>query len=408
MNRTGYIDLPLNSGRVPQWLTERMTKLSGAIIETIVDGYGKKEVLRRLSDPFWFQAFGALLGMEWHSSGITTSVMGALKRAIHPISSAIGIFICGGRERYSKNTPRELLTVADDTGLNGDDLVRFSILSARVDNNAVQDGFQLYQHSFIVTDEGDWAVVQQGINRETGLARRYHWYSSSVRSFVEEPHASIYGENQGVIMNLVDRNAAKARKGIGDLATEKPEKVLKEIRSLVLPSLHNEHRLDVNLKRLVAVLTLAYDRDLHDFESLLLLEGVGSKTVQSLAIMSEIIHGTPIRFSDPARFSFYRDNKGGRPLPVQQTVCDETIEFMKTTVSKAKIGVSERQEALKNLAEAMKGVENSHNPMAYFEEVIRKERIESGPYRDRTGFDESKKRRSKKNKMDDPGRLSFI
>jgi uncharacterized protein len=408
MNRTGYTDLPLHGGRVPQWLAERMAKLGGAVVEAIVEDYGKKEVLRRLSDPFWFQAFGALLGMDWHSSGITTSVMGALKRALHPASARLGIYICGGRGRHSRNTPRELLSVAEDTGLDGDGLVRCSRLSARVDNNAVQDGYQLYQHSFIVTDEGDWAVVQQGMNTATGLARRYHWLSSSVRSFVEEPHASIYGENQGLILNLVDRRAGLARKGISDLAAERPEKTLDDVRRLVMPAHHDVRPGDVNLKRLGAALALAYERDLRDFESLLLLEGMGPRTVQSLALVSEAIHGTPIRFSDPARFSFAHGGKDGHPFPVKLSVYDETIEFMEKTVSRARIGDNERRQALQNLAQNLERIERFNKPEADFGETMAKERGESARYGGRTVFDGRKRKVKKPKGPDDSGQMNLF
>ncbi|MBN1533858.1 MAG: DUF763 domain-containing protein [Spirochaetes bacterium] len=408
MNRTGYTDLPLHGGRVPQWLAERMARLGGAVVEAIVEDYGRKEVLRRLSDPFWFQAFGALLGMDWHSSGITTSVMGALKRALHHSSARLGIYICGGRGRHSRNTPRELLAVAEGTGLDGDGLVRCSRLSARVDNNAMQDGYQLYQHSFIVTEEGDWAVVQQGMNTVTGLARRYHWLSSSVRSFVEEPHASIYGENQGTILNLVDRRAGLARKGIADLASERPEKTLDEVRRLVMPAHHDVRPGDVNMKRLGAALALAYERDLRDFESLLLLEGVGPRTVQSLALVSEAIHGTPIRFSDPARFSFAHGGKDGHPFPVKLSVYDETIQFMEKTVSRARIGIADRQRALRSLAENLERIEQFNEPEAHFGQAMMKERRESARYGGRTAFDDRKRKKRKPKGPDDSGQMNLF
>lgn len=214
MARTGYADLPLHYGHVPPWLAERMSRLGGAIIENIVHDYGKPEALRRLSDPFWFQALGCVLGMDWHSSGITTSVMGALKKAINPRSKELGIYICGGKGKHSRQTPQELLAIANRTGLNGNELVRASKLSAKVDNTAIQDGFQLYLHSFIVTDEGHWAVVQQGMNDASDMARRYHWLSENVRSFVDTPHSFIYGKNQGDILNLTDKYAGATREGV--------------------------------------------------------------------------------------------------------------------------------------------------------------------------------------------------
>ena len=211
MNRSGIADLPLHGGRVPPWLAERMTKLGTAITETIVHHYGTSAFLSRLSDPFWFQAFGAVMGMDWHSSGITTSVMGALKRGLAPRANELGLYVCGGRGRFSRNTPNELRALAEKRGFDGDALVRTSRLTARIDNNAIQDGFQIYLHSFVLTAQGEWAVVQQGLNDQNGLARRYHWHSASVRDFVADPHAAIFGENQGTIMNLVDAKADRAQ-----------------------------------------------------------------------------------------------------------------------------------------------------------------------------------------------------
>jgi uncharacterized protein len=247
MPRSGYADLPLHYGRVPSWLAERMTLLGGAIIETIAIEYGKTEVLRRLSDPLWFQSLGCVLGMDWHSSGITTSVMGALKRAINPRSHELGIYICGGRGKHSRNTPNELLKVADKTGLNGNELVRSSKLVAKVDNTAIQDGFQLYLHNFIVTTEGEWSVVQQGLNDSSGMARRYHWHSKSFQSYLAEPHVGITGINQGLILNLTHHQATSTRTGILEIAREKPATMLDEIRKIVMPRHHEVQQGDVGL-----------------------------------------------------------------------------------------------------------------------------------------------------------------
>src|SRR6188768_2442258 len=218
MKRTGSADLPLHYGYVPKWLADRMAKLGFAITEAIIVEYGKDEVLRRLSDPFWFQSLGAVMGMDWHSSGITTSVMGALKRVINPKAKELGIYICGGKGKFSRQTPAELLSFGERTGVNADHLIRASKLSAKVDNTAIQDGFQLYLHSFIVSKSGEWAVVQQGMNDQDSLARRYHWHSTSVKSFVEEPHTFIYGKNKGMILNLTDKNAAETKNGILKIA----------------------------------------------------------------------------------------------------------------------------------------------------------------------------------------------
>src|SRR5712691_5260957 len=223
MKRSGYADLPLHGGHVPSWLATRMTLLGTAIVEAVLDEYGRSEVLTRLSDPFWLQALGAVMGMDWHSSGITTSVMGALKRGLGPRAGELGIYICGGRGRFSRNTPHELRAIAERRGFDGEALVRTSRLTARVDNNAIADGFQIYLHSFVVTSRGEWAVVQQGLNDRSGMARRYHWHSSTVKDFVNEPHTGIVGEHQGTIMNLVDAQARPAQAALLDIVHEDPE-----------------------------------------------------------------------------------------------------------------------------------------------------------------------------------------
>lgn len=386
-----YADLPLHYGKVPPWLAERMRKLGGAIVEAIVQEYGKSAVLSRLSDPFWFQAFGAVLGMDWHSSGITTSVMGALKGAVNYRSNELGIYIAGGKGKHSRETPRELLNFSDKIGLNGDELVRSSRLTAKVDNNAIQDGFQIYLHNFIVTSEGEWSVIQQGMDDETGMARRYHWHSETVKSFIETPHSFIYGKNQGEILNLTDKEANVSKSGILDLVAEKPSIIIPEVQKLILPSHHDVRAEDVNLKRLGSVLAVAHDKGLRDFESLLLLEGVGPRTIQSLALVSEIIHGTPSRFEDPARFSFAHGGKDGHPFPVPTKVYDETIRVLQTAVEKAKIGNNERNEAIKNLHLVTKIVEQQFTPDEdLFDKAIAKERRDSHKYGGRTVFGKAK------------------
>lgn len=395
MARTGYADLPLHHGRVPSWLAERMTRLGGAIVEALVLEYGKSEVLKRLSDPLWFQAFGSVLGMDWHSSGITTSVMGALKKAINPISHELGIYVCGGRGKHSLKTPDELLKIADKTGLNGDALVRSSRLAAKVDNTAVQDGFQLYLHTFVLTREGEWAVVQQGMNDANGMARRYHWHSSSMQSFLNEPHAGVCGINQGLILNLTDRNAHATRNSIVEISSEEPVKMLHEIRKITMPRHHEVRSEDVNLKRLGAVLTVAHELKMENFEELLLLNGVGPRTIQSLTLVSEVIHGTPSRFADPARFSFAHGGKDGHPFPVPLKVYDETINVLKTSVEKAKVGLTEKQQAIKQLSVLAKKVENSFEPHPFFDDVVKKEREESYKHGGMTVFGKAKPPQSK-------------
>jgi hypothetical protein len=379
-----HADLPLHYGHVPPWLAKRMSLLGGAIKETIIMDYGKGEVLRRLSDPCWFQALGCVLGMDWHSSGITTSVMGALKKALNPRAQELGIYICGGKGRHSKETPTELLAIAERTGLPGQELVRCSKLAAKVDNTAVQDGFQLYLHSFIVSNEGEWAVVQQGMNDASGMARRYHWHSTAFKEFTETPHTFIYGHNQGLILNLTDKEAVPTKAGMLQLIQEKPAHLLPEIRNLIMPSHHDVRAENVDLKRLGSVLAVAHERQLHDFESLLLLQGVGPRTLQSLTLVSEVIHGTPSRFTDPARFSFAHGGKDGHPFPVPVNVYDETISVLKDAVNKAKIGQSDKQEAIRKLSVLSKQVEKDFIPNARLEELIREERDNSWQYGGRT------------------------
>jgi hypothetical protein len=390
MKRSGSADLPLHNGYVPQWLYERMAKLGFAITEAIIEEYGKKEFLSRMSDPFWFQSFGAVMGMDWHSSGITTSVMGALKRAINPHSKDLGIYIAGGKGKFSKDAPKELLLVSEQTGLNGNELVRFSKLSAKVDNTAVQDGFQLYIHNFIVSNEGDWTVVQQGMREGDAMARRYHWHSQHVKSFVEEPHTGICGENQGAILNLTASEANVTRGKMLDITQEKPELMMQEIQQLIMPGHHDVRSEDVNLKRLGTVLWLAHDAQPKDFEGLLLLEGVGPRTVQSLALVSEVIHGTPSRFKDPARFSFAHGGKDGHPFPVPTKTYDEVISTLQKAVQRAKIGQTDKTEALKKIHEIAAKAEKDFIPTDNLQQLIEKEISESWKYGGKTVFGDAK------------------
>ena len=387
---TRYADLPLHYGQVPPWLAERMTALGGAIVEAIILEYGKSAVIQRLSDPFWFQALGAVMGMDWHSSGITTSVMGALKKAINPRFNEFGIYICGGKGKHSRKTPDELLALAERTGLNGHELVRSSRLSAKVDNTAIQDGFQIYLHTFIVTNTGEWTVVQQGMDETSGMARRYHWHSEKVKSFVENPHTFIYGKNQGEILNLTDKEAQPTKAGILHITKEDPARMLPEVRKIVMPSHHNVLAEDVNLKRLGSILALAHEKEIRDFESLLLLEGLGPRTLQSLTLVSEIIHGTPSRFTDPARFSFAHGGKDGHPFPVLTKVYDETILHLKVSIEKAKIRDTEKHEAIKNLTLIAQNLEKGFEPAPdAFNKVIKRERADAYKYGGRTIFGKS-------------------
>ncbi len=401
MKRSGIADLPLHGGRVPQWLATRMTRLGAAITETIIRDYGTSAFLSRLSDPFWFQAMGAVMGMDWHSSGITTSVMGALKRGLSWRSDELGIYICGGRGRFSRMTPHELRLIADRRGFDGEALVRTSRLTARIDNNAIADGFQIYLHNFVVTAAGEWAVVQQGLNDQTGMARRYHWHSASVRDFVSDPHTAIVGENQGQIMNLVDSHAKPAQVAMLDIVKENPERTLSEARHLRMPPHHNVRAQNVDLKRLGAVLAVAYERELHDFAELLLLENLGPRTLQSLALVAEVVHGTPSRFNDPARFSFAHGGKDRHPFPVPLKTYDESLNFLRTSLDAAKVGDGDKLDGFKRLDRFVRAVEDRRQPKADFEALVAHETAISPSLDGRSVFDDKPFRRlgSKQGKL---------
>lgn len=413
--------MPLHVGTVPKWLADRMRDLGTEIVQILLMEYGKKEVLTRLSDPLWFQSLGAVLGMDWHSSGITTSVMYALKRGINARAREFGLCICGGRGKYSRKTPEELLFLAEHTGLPGNDLVRASKLAAKIDNTAVQDGFQLYQHNFILSNEGDWAIVQQGMNSRTKTARRYHWCSQNLRSFVDEPHSGITGENQGQILNLTDSSACKTRSSILTLSNEEPQKIIKEIsdiarlgnpleqkksgqlelfdlestldgeicfdngdRNIVLPDHHEVRAEDVDLKRLGGVLATAYENQPKDFETLLLTPGLGPRTLQSLTLVSEVIHGTPCRFRDPARFSFAHGGKDGHPFPVPTKIYDESIRILGDCIEKSKMGYNDKSECLRRLHQTALEIEKSCSPEADFDATLAYEKSMSKEWGGRT------------------------
>src|SRR5207247_1604029 len=388
MKRSGVADLPRHGGRVPHWLAERMTRLGTAITETIVHDYGSSAFLSRLSDPFWFQALGSVMGMDWHSSGITTSVMGALKRGLASRADELGIYICGGRGRFSRNTPQELRMIAERRGFDGEALVRTSRLTARIDNNAIADGFQIYLHSFVVTAGGEWAVVQQGLNDRSGMARRYHWHSAAVRDFVAEPHTGLVGENQGVILNLVDAQARPAQAALLDIAHENPVTTLSAARHLLMPDKHELRSQDINLKRLGAVLAVAYERDLHDFAELLLLENLGPRTLQSLALVAEVVHGAPARFSDPARFSFAHGGKDRHPFPVPLKTYDESLNFLRTSLDRAKLGGDEKHDKLRRLERFVRTIETELKPEADFDAIVAHEKAISRSLDGRSVFDE--------------------
>jgi uncharacterized protein len=350
--RTGSATLPLHGGQVPAWLAGRMARLGRAMVEALVLHYGRPEVLRRLANPFWFQSLGCVMGMDWHSSGITTSVIGALKRGLAPIEHELGLHVCGGRGRHSRKTPDELLAVGERVGLDGAALGRTSRLVAKVDSAAVQDGFDLYLHAFIVSDDGAWTVVQQGMNGQLRQARRYHWLWERAGSFVDQPHAAIEGHPQGPILNLTDGAAAPARAADLTLATGAPELVigtLERLPHLELPAHHDVRVEDLDLRRLSGALRVAAERGPRDFPELLLTPGIGARTLFALSLVAEVLHGAPSRFHDPARFSLAYGGKDGHPFPVPLDVYDQTLRVLRDAVDRAKLGNDDRLSALRRL-----------------------------------------------------------
>jgi hypothetical protein len=399
--RSGSADLPLHGGRVPPWLGQRMTRLGTVITQAIVHHYGHEDFLRRLAHPFWFQSFGAVMGMDWHSSGITTSVLGALKRGLTPLRNELGIHVCGGRGKHSRKTPDELIAVGERTGIDGASLAQASRLVAKVDSAAVQDGFDLYLHGFIVTDDGQWVVVQQGMNGESRYARRYHWLSDGLTSFVEEPHSAIDGPEQGVIVNLTDRRAEKSRGAQLELLDRLgPDRIASELSALneepdrlaqpmlphlIMPAHHDVRPKDVHVRRLRGNLAAAADRAPKDFADLLLTPSVGARTVKALAMVAEVVHGAPYRFTDPARFSLAHGGKDRHPYPVPLKVYDETIRVLKSAVQQAKLGRDEELSALKRLDDQSRTLERfAEGPSV--QEVIAQERERSHLFGGRSVF----------------------
>jgi hypothetical protein len=361
--RSGSAILPLHGGHVPPWLATRMSTLGGVITQAIVHHYGRDKFLQRLSHPFWFQSFGAVMGMDWHSSGITTSVIGALKRGLGPLSSELGIHVCGGRGQHSRKTPDELRLLGERIGFDGAKLTRASRLVAKVDSAAVQDGFDLYLHGFFVSDDGKWTVVQQGMNGDKKQARRYHWHSEDLKNFVDQPHSAIDGLAQGEIVNRTDKRAENSRSSQLDLLTGLgPDRIILELAALsgeepaqaflphlIMPAHHDVRSSDVFTRRLHGTLAAAAERGPVDFPELLLTPGVGARTVRSLAMVAEVVHGAPYRFTDPARFSLAHGGKDRHPYPIPLKVYNETIRVMKSAVQKAKLGRDEEMQALKRL-----------------------------------------------------------
>jgi hypothetical protein len=412
--RAGSADLPLHGGRVPKWLADRMTRLGAVMSQAIVHEYGRDELLRPLAHPFWFQSFGAVMGMDWHSSGITTSVIGALKRGLAPLSGELGIHVCGGRGRHSRATPGELVAIGERVGFDGAALASASRMVAKVDSAAVQDGFDLYLHGFIVTDDGRWVVVQQGMNGERGQARRYHWLSEDLQSFVDDPHAAVDGPGQGRIVNLADRRARASRGAQVELlhtlgpdgiarefariersdtaaatAPRRPQRAddpqLALLPHLSMPDHHDVRGGDIVTRRLHGNLAAAAENGPRDFTGLLQVPGVGARTVRALAMVAEVLHGTPCRFTDPARFSLAHGGKDRHPFPVPTRVYDHTIGVLKSAVENAKLGRDEQLAAIRRLDEQARRLER-HATGPSVEALIAEERRQSHAYGGRSIF----------------------
>jgi uncharacterized protein len=374
-----------------------MAELGRLLVEALVIEYGRDEVLRRLSNPFWFQSLGCVMGMDWHSSGITTSVLGALKRGLGPVSDELGLYVCGGRGRHSRKTPDELCAIGEKTGVDGEALARTSRLVAKVDSAAVQDGFDLYLHGFIVTADGRWTVVQQGMNGSKRQARRYHWLWERAGSLVEEPHAAIEGPGHGLIVNLTDRRAAAARAAEVTLAAGDPEVVtgtLMRLPHLALPAHHDVRLENLDLRRLAGALQLARDKGPADFPELLLVPGIGARTLFALALAAEVLHGAPSRFTDPARFSLAHGGKDGHPFPVPLKIYDETLRIFRDAVSGAKVGNADKLAALRRVDEQRRLAEAAAagRPLPSLPALFAEERAAAGALGGRTVFDDRARR----------------
>ena len=351
--RTGYAHLPLHGGKAPRYLFERMVPLSREIVAFIAAEFGREEVLKRLSDPYWFQAFGCVLGFDWHSSGLTTTVCGALKEGMKGIDRELGLFVAGGKGATSRKTPSEITAACDGIGLEAAPLIHASRISAKVDNSAVQDGYQIYHHAFVFTARGEWCIVQQGMNDANAMARRYHWLSEGMHSYVDEPHAAVCCDATAPVLNLVAHESAAVRDASASLAAQKPEVILEamgHLPTLEMPRRHEVVAADINPEYLKKVLLKTYAAAPADFETLLGIEGVGAKTLRALALTSELVYGTKASFRDPARFSFAHGGKDGTPFPVDRATYDRTLDVLGRALNRAKIDRAEKVRAFRRLA----------------------------------------------------------
>jgi hypothetical protein len=370
MINAGSIGMPLHFGKVPGFLTERMGNMGDAIVESILINYGKSELLSRMSDPNWFQALGAVMGMHWNSSGVTAVTLGALKRKLNPKSHELGVYILGGKGKQMTYTPRQITKVSNRHSLDAPEILKSQRLSARVDNNAIQDGFDLYQQYFLLTDEGEWTAISQGMNKTNRRARRYHWHSPTVQSFGSSPHTGIAGLENQSILNLVDPSAETLQQNMIELTNEKPTEIIKAMKSAEMPNRHDVRKEDINTARLASVLDLAYNREIEKFEDLVDMHGVGPRTLKALAMASEVIHGDATRFEDPARFAFAVGGKDGRPHPIDTKSFDETVTMLQDTIDRSKMGDKDKSDGLKRLHKAAVSGETKGVPLDFINDLI--------------------------------------
>jgi len=354
--RSGVAYLPLHGGRAPKWLFDRMKKLAKYIVIAFVEEWGPDLFLQRLSDPFWFQALGCVLGFDWHSSGLTVTTTAAIKEGIKGIESDLGLFVAGGKGKRALKTPDDIKRFGDVAGVDAEELVYVSRVVAKVDSSALQDGYQLYHHTLFFTSSGNWAVIQQGMNESTLYARRYHWLKDSVDSFVEEPHTAIISDGTSSVLNMVAKESKNARDVVVGLTSEKPERLLKEIKSIRELKLPSHHYVvgSVDPDRIYRGFVSAYERNPADFEELLVTKNVGPKTIRALALIAEILYGTPPSFRDPAKFSFAHGGKDGHPYPVDRRVYDNSIEVLKRVVQRSKISPLDKNKVLRRLQHAVR------------------------------------------------------
>ncbi|MEM5805496.1 MAG: DUF763 domain-containing protein [Candidatus Aenigmatarchaeota archaeon] len=350
MFKSGIADLPLHYGHAPKWLFIKMTKLSRCIAEIIILEYSKKEFLKRISDPFFFQAFGCAVGFDWHSSGLTTTLTAALKEAR---LEDLGIAILGGKGKASKKTPNEIENLQTKFSLSDkkiEELKYASKIVARVDNNCLQDNFNLYHHSFFVTENGKWAVVQQGLNNETKYARRYHWLSFNLKSFVDEPHLAICCDVKVKPLNLVARESEEVREDIVDLTKENPENLKKYfwVKNSLMKFLKMsaQHEIDLSLYKKLMDLRNFQPKN---FEEIVMMKNIGAKTLRSLALLSNLIYGSEISFRDPVKYSFAHGGKDKRPYPIDRKTYESSIEILQDAIRNACLGNREKLEAIKRL-----------------------------------------------------------